>query len=133
MTPGQVQQADRPARNPSRIVRRPPNRNTVIDLKGTAEASPCASGWQARDLSNAQMGRASHCGLWLLALSWSTMAEVPSNCDLLDWFSEDERKVCGSCGERACVSLPRVSAHFCLACGAATIAGTRLDVHGIRV
>jgi hypothetical protein len=63
----------------------------------------------------------------------STMAEVPSNCDLLDWFSEDERKVCSSCGERACVSLPRVSAHFCLACGAATIAGTRLDVHGIRV
>lgn len=57
------------------------------------------------------------------------MGEVPSNRDLLDWFSEDERGVCSSCGERACVSLPRVSAHFCLACGAVTIAGMRIDMN----
>jgi hypothetical protein len=59
----------------------------------------------------------------------STMGEVPSNRDLLDWFSEDERGVCSSCGERACVSLPRVAAQFCFACGAVTIAGFRIDVN----
>ena len=58
------------------------------------------------------------------------MAEVPSNRDMLEWFSEDERNVCSSCRERACVSLPHVSAHFCLACGAITVAGMRLDVNG---
>jgi hypothetical protein len=57
------------------------------------------------------------------------MTEVPSNRDLLDWFSEDERGVCSSCRERACVSLPRVAAHFCFACGAVTIAGFRIDVN----
>ena len=57
------------------------------------------------------------------------MAEVPSNRDLLDWFSEDERGVCSSCGERACVSLPQVAAHFCFACGAVSIAGIRIDVN----
>lgn len=57
------------------------------------------------------------------------MAEVPSNLDLLDWFSEDERGVCSSCGERACVTLPHVSAHFCLGCGAISVAGMRLDVN----
>jgi hypothetical protein len=62
------------------------------------------------------------------------MSEVPSNRDLLDWFSDEERNVCSSCGERGCVSLPRVAAHFCLACGAVTIAGYRIDVsHEIRV
>jgi predicted RNA-binding Zn-ribbon protein involved in translation (DUF1610 family) len=62
------------------------------------------------------------------------MGEDLSNRDMLDWFSEDERNVCTSCGNRARVSLPRVAAHFCLACGAVTIAGFRLDVnHEIRV
>ena len=56
------------------------------------------------------------------------MAEVPSNRDLLAWFSEDERGVCSSCGERASVSLPRVAAHFCFACGAVSIAGFRIDL-----
>lgn len=57
------------------------------------------------------------------------MTQAPSNMDMLDWFSEDERGLCSSCGERACVSLERVSAHFCLACGAITIAGMRIDVN----
>lgn len=57
------------------------------------------------------------------------MAEVPSNRDMLEWFSEEERNVCTYCGERGCVSLPHVSAHFCLACGAVTVAGMRLDVN----
>jgi len=56
------------------------------------------------------------------------MAEVPTNRDLLEWFDEDERGVCGTCGERACVGLPTVPAHFCLACGAVSIAGMRIDV-----
>jgi hypothetical protein len=56
------------------------------------------------------------------------MAEVPSNRDLLDSFSEDERNVCGSCGERACVSLPHVPAQFCFACSAVSIAGFRIDL-----
>lgn len=56
------------------------------------------------------------------------MTEVPSNRDLLAWFDEDERSVCSACRERACVSLPNVSAQFCLACGAVTIAGMRMDV-----
>jgi hypothetical protein len=50
-----------------------------------------------------------------------------SNVDLLAWFSEDERSECGSCGERACVGLPDVVASFCLACGAVTIDGFRID------
>lgn len=53
----------------------------------------------------------------------------PSNRDLLEWFGEDERTDCSVCGERACVSLPTVSAQFCLACGAVTIAGLRMDVN----
>lgn len=56
------------------------------------------------------------------------MPEIPTNRDLLDWFSDDERDVCSSCRERARVSLPDVPAHFCLACGAVWIAGMRLDV-----
>jgi hypothetical protein len=57
------------------------------------------------------------------------MSEVRSNRDLLEWFAEDERGVCSSCGERACVRLPQVAAHFCLACDAVTIAGIRMDVN----
>lgn len=57
-----------------------------------------------------------------------------TNRDLLAWFSEDERNDCSHCGEHACVSLPNVPAHFCLSCGAVTIAGIRIDVNGdIRV
>jgi hypothetical protein len=51
-----------------------------------------------------------------------------TNLDLLEWFDEDERNVCSTCGERACVSLPDVAAHFCLNCGAIHIAGMRVDI-----
>jgi hypothetical protein len=50
-----------------------------------------------------------------------------SNVDLLAWFSEEERTVCGSCDERACVSLPDAFASFCLACGAVSVDGVRID------
>jgi hypothetical protein len=53
-----------------------------------------------------------------------------TNLDLLEWFAEDERHECSSCGRRACVSLPAVPAHFCLGCGAITIGGMRLDTQG---
>jgi hypothetical protein len=55
----------------------------------------------------------------------------PTNVDMLAWFSEDERHVCGSCGERACVTLPDALASFCLACGAVSINGVRID-SGLR-
>jgi hypothetical protein len=51
-----------------------------------------------------------------------------TNLDLLQWFSEEERNVCSSCGQQTCVSLPDAAAHFCLACGAIHISGMRLDV-----
>jgi hypothetical protein len=51
-----------------------------------------------------------------------------SNVDLLAWFDEDERSVCGHCGEKTCVSLPEVVASFCLACDAITVNGERIDV-----
>jgi hypothetical protein len=54
-----------------------------------------------------------------------------ANVDLLEWFSEDERNVCSSCGEKACVVLPDAPAHFCLACGAITVSGMRIDVAGV--
>jgi NMD protein affecting ribosome stability and mRNA decay len=54
-------------------------------------------------------------------------AEPLTNLDLLEWFADDERGVCGSCGRRACVSLPEVAASFCLGCGAITIGGMRID------
>jgi hypothetical protein len=47
--------------------------------------------------------------------------------DMLAWFSEEERNECASCGERACVSLEGAIASFCLACGAVTIDGVRID------
>jgi hypothetical protein len=53
-----------------------------------------------------------------------------TNLDLLEWFDEQERGECSSCGRRACVSLPDVAAHFCLGCGAISIAGIRLDTAG---
>ena len=51
-----------------------------------------------------------------------------SNTDLLAWFGEHERKVCDSCGEKTCVSLPGALASFCLGCDAVTLDGERLDV-----
>ncbi|HZR95870.1 MAG TPA: hypothetical protein VFA56_09255 [Gaiellaceae bacterium] len=56
------------------------------------------------------------------------MAVASTNLDLLGWFDEDERAQCGTCGERACVSLPEAKAAFCLACGAVHIDGVRIDV-----
>jgi len=50
-----------------------------------------------------------------------------SNLDVLAWFSEDERDVCGSCGAKACVSIDEATASFCLACGAVSIDGIRID------
>jgi ribosomal protein S27AE len=55
---------------------------------------------------------------------------LPRNVDLLAWFSEDERQVCGSCGERSAVSVPDALALFCLRCGAVAIDGVRVDVDG---
>ena len=52
-----------------------------------------------------------------------------SNVDLLAWFSDDERNICAHCGERACVSLPDAVASFCLACGAVSIDGIRIDAN----
>jgi len=46
---------------------------------------------------------------------------------MLAWFSEDERHVCGSCGEKTSVSLPGALALFCLACGAISVDGMRID------
>jgi hypothetical protein len=57
------------------------------------------------------------------------MLEAFSNRDMLAWFDDDERGECSWCGERACVSLPAVPAHFCLACGAISISGIRIDVN----
>jgi hypothetical protein len=47
---------------------------------------------------------------------------------MIGWFSDDERDVCSACGESAAVSLPSALAVFCLACGAVTIDGERIDV-----
>ena len=52
------------------------------------------------------------------------------NLDLLAWFSEDERQVCQSCGERSAVSVPDALASFCLRCGAVALDGVRVDVDG---
>src|SRR4029077_9737953 len=57
-----------------------------------------------------------------------TLTEAgPSNVDMLAWFSENERHVCGGCNEKACVTLPGVLAAFCLACGAIWVDGVRID------
>lgn len=56
--------------------------------------------------------------------------EPVSNTDMLSWFSEEERHACGSCGEKACVSLPGAVASFCLACGSITVEGVRIDRNG---
>lgn len=63
-------------------------------------------------------------------LTWIPMPPVhPSdNLDMLAWFGEEERHVCGACGERACVSLPGALGSFCFACTAVTVDGQRIDV-----
>jgi len=53
------------------------------------------------------------------------------NVDFLAWFSEDERQLCESCGERSAVNVPDARASFCLRCSAVTIDGVRLDVDGL--
>jgi hypothetical protein len=53
---------------------------------------------------------------------------VASNIDFLQWFTEDERQLCGYCRERASVTLPDAHASFCLHCGAVTVDGVRVDV-----
>jgi hypothetical protein len=53
-----------------------------------------------------------------------------TNRDLLEWFSEDERRKCAYCGKKTCVGLPDVVATFCLACGAITVEGARIDMGG---
>jgi hypothetical protein len=57
-----------------------------------------------------------------------TVQLPPSNVDMLAWFEEDERGQCASCHEKACVSLPHAHASFCLACGAISLNGERIDV-----
>jgi hypothetical protein len=47
---------------------------------------------------------------------------------MLAWFEEDERSQCASCHEKACVTLPHAHASFCLACGAISLNGERIDV-----
>lgn len=47
--------------------------------------------------------------------------EPPSNIDMLAWFSDDERSLCPTCGERTCVTLAEAFASFCLGCGAIVV------------
>jgi hypothetical protein len=50
-----------------------------------------------------------------------------TNLDMLEWFAESERQDCGACGGRAAVTLADTPASFCLACGAITLDGVRVD------
>jgi hypothetical protein len=61
------------------------------------------------------------------------MSQPPAsrNVDFLAWFSEEERQVCESCGERSAVNVPDALASFCLRCSAVTIDGVRLDLDGL--
>jgi hypothetical protein len=53
-----------------------------------------------------------------------------SNQEILAWFSDDERRECEFCCEKACVSRPDAIASFCLACRAITVEGVRIDGDG---
>jgi hypothetical protein len=44
-------------------------------------------------------------------------------------FSEDEREVCVSCGQRACVAMREALASFCLGCGAIEVNGIRINAN----
>lgn len=57
-------------------------------------------------------------------------AGATTNLDMLAWFSEDERSTCAACGMQARVSLSDALASFCLACGAITLDGIRIDHDG---
>jgi hypothetical protein len=57
-----------------------------------------------------------------------TVPLAPTNIDMLSWFAEEERDACGSCGERASVTVQDALASFCLACGAITLDGIRIDL-----
>lgn len=50
-----------------------------------------------------------------------------TNLDMLHWFEEDERQGCDACGMRAAVTCPGAPASFCLACGAITVDGRRIN------
>jgi NMD protein affecting ribosome stability and mRNA decay len=52
-----------------------------------------------------------------------------ANIDLLAWFDESERAMCGSCREQTAVGLPGAETIFCLGCGAVWLRGERLDVN----
>jgi hypothetical protein len=66
----------------------------------------------------------------MLRRSVLVVSEPPTfrNVDFLAWFSDDERQLCESCGERSAVTVPAAVASFCLGCGAVTIDGARVDV-----
>jgi hypothetical protein len=53
---------------------------------------------------------------------------LPTNLDMLAWFTEDERQVCASCGDLSCVSVQGAKASFCLRCGAVSIDGKQIDL-----
>jgi hypothetical protein len=50
------------------------------------------------------------------------------NTDLLAWFTEEERQMCGACGQRARVTVDGALTSFCLSCGAVWLEGERIDV-----
>ena len=53
------------------------------------------------------------------------------NVDLVDWFDEDERVICESCGEGAAVTMAaETTASFCLHCGAISIDGAQINLDG---
>jgi len=56
------------------------------------------------------------------------MFDGPTNQEMLQWFTDDERSDCDACGEHACVTLEGALASFCLNCGAVMIDGKRIDV-----
>lgn len=121
--------------------------NTVIAMpklkpvRGPVPVPACRvvrSAWSARvglldsglwDPAQAQIGPSTYWRLARPRLACQNMRRLPSNEDMLAWFSEDERDQCGSCGEKACVSVPHALASFCLACGAITLKGVRIDMN----
>lgn len=77
------------------------------------------------------LGRTAHGRYARSLLPWAAVpTPLPPNVDMLAWFDEHERRLCGSCGERACVSVADAFASFCLNCGAISIGGVRIDVDG---
>jgi hypothetical protein len=82
-------------------------------------------------VSRTSIGPAAYTGFRWFGVAWVLLVSQPEpldNVDLLAWFSEDERHVCESCGDRSAVSVPDALASFCLRCGAVTIEGVRPDL-----